>query len=576
MRIQQLTIQKYRSIVEAYKLPLKDTTVLLGPNNQGKSNVLKALVSAMKTISLITSSEQQLSPPRFHELLKRADIYDRERDYPIELQESRPDGDTVFTLNFQLTEEETEQFQDEVGSRLNESLPIKIAISSTRVQVTVPKKGPGGKALSAKSTKIAKFVSQRLQCDYIPAIRTANSARQVVDELIYRELARVETSARFTEAMRKVEDLLSPVLSELSSHVRDTIQQFLPSIQQVTFALSPRSVYEAVRRSCDIFVDDGSKTLLKFKGDGVQSLVALGIMRHASQVGSQGKSIVIALEEPESHLHPEAVHQLRDVIDELSSRHQVVISSHCPLFANRVRPEANVIVKEKKAVPARSIADVREALGVRVSDNLTSAELVVVVEGMSDVRIVRALVSSRSAYVSEQLRSGRLVFEHAGGTGKLTYVLSRLRSEMCQHHVLLDDDEAGNNAFKDAKAKLLLAEKDVTMIRLLGRKWSELEDIIDDSLCSRVVAEYLGESAFRVVDNGRLVWSDRVKDGFNRVSKPWTNTTEKELKERIASAVETDPMGCLKSTRDLPIVNLIKAIEAKLITDLSARGAAEG
>ena len=74
MRIQQLTIQKYRSLVEAYKLPLKDTTVLIGPNNEGKSNVLKALASAMKTLSLITAQDAPPSPTRFHELLKRYDI----------------------------------------------------------------------------------------------------------------------------------------------------------------------------------------------------------------------------------------------------------------------------------------------------------------------------------------------------------------------------------------------------------------------------------------------------------------------------------------------------------------------
>jgi putative ATP-dependent endonuclease of OLD family len=570
MRIQQLTIQKYRSLVEAYKLPLKDTTVLIGPNNEGKSNVLKALASAMKTLSLITAQDAPPSPTRFHELLKRYDIYDRERDYPLALQESKPEGETVFTLSFLLTDEEMDQFQVEVGSRLNDTLPIKIAISQTRVQVTVPKKGPGGRALSAKSTKIARFVSQRFQCDYIPAIRTANSARQVVDELLHREFANLEASAKFGEAMKSVAKLIEPELSTLSKSVHSTVRQFLPSIQSVTFTISPRSIYNAMRQSCDIIVDDGNKTLLKFKGDGVQSLVALGLMRHASQAASSGKSVVISLEEPESHLHPEAIHELRAVIDELASRHQVVISSHCPLFADRCNPEANVIVKGKRAVPAKSLSDVREALGVRVSDNLSSAELVLVTEGLSDARILRAVMSVESEFVGEQLKNGRLAIEHIGGGGKLTYALSRLESEMCHYHVFLDDDDASLTAFTDAKDKKLLDERRVTFLKLPGRSRSELEDMLSDAICNPAIAEFLGIADFRVSDSNREVWSDRVKKAFVSAGKPWTAATEKKIKELVADAVCENPKGCIKTARQGPVANLIKAVESGLTKKVTA------
>ena len=41
--------------------------------------------------------------------------------------------------------------------------------------------------------------------------------------------------------------------------------------------------------SVEIFVDDGVKTPLDYKGDGVQSLAALGIIRHASEGSGRGK-----------------------------------------------------------------------------------------------------------------------------------------------------------------------------------------------------------------------------------------------------------------------------------------------
>lgn len=48
-------------------------------------------------------------------------------------------------------------------------------------------------------------------------------------------------------------------------------------------------------------VNDGTPTLLTYKGDGAQSLAALAILRYASERGARGKNLVVAIEEPESH-----------------------------------------------------------------------------------------------------------------------------------------------------------------------------------------------------------------------------------------------------------------------------------
>lgn len=40
MRLVSFSVRRFRSITEAYKLPLGDYSVLVGPNNEGKSNIL--------------------------------------------------------------------------------------------------------------------------------------------------------------------------------------------------------------------------------------------------------------------------------------------------------------------------------------------------------------------------------------------------------------------------------------------------------------------------------------------------------------------------------------------------------
>ena len=61
---------------------------------------------------------------------------------------------------------------------------------------------------------------------------------------------------------------------------------------------------------------------------------------------------------------------------ELSERHQVVITTHNPIFTNRLDVHQNIIVRQSRAYPAKSVKDVRDVLGVRLDDNLSSAEVV--------------------------------------------------------------------------------------------------------------------------------------------------------------------------------------------------------
>ena len=50
MRLNRVSVRKYRSIDTAADFNVGDFTVLVGPNNQGKSNLLRASVLAMEVI----------------------------------------------------------------------------------------------------------------------------------------------------------------------------------------------------------------------------------------------------------------------------------------------------------------------------------------------------------------------------------------------------------------------------------------------------------------------------------------------------------------------------------------------
>ncbi len=159
------------------------------------------------------------------------------------------------------------------------------------------------------------------------------------------------------------------------------MQEFLPTVRNVQIHIQNERRRIAMRRNTEIIIDDGTPTPIQQKGDGIKSLTALAILNIPARVD---RVSVVAIEEPESHLHPESARQLYDTIMSLSQTHQIVLTTHSPLFVNRTNLKENIIVNDGKATPVKKIKEIRDVLGIHISDNLTNAEHALIVEGEDD------------------------------------------------------------------------------------------------------------------------------------------------------------------------------------------------
>jgi len=63
--------------------------------------------------------------------------YEWENDFPQKLQEKQPDGHTILTLEFDLSDEERKQFRKACGSAINDSLPIEIRVNAKRLRTFI-------------------------------------------------------------------------------------------------------------------------------------------------------------------------------------------------------------------------------------------------------------------------------------------------------------------------------------------------------------------------------------------------------------------------------------------------------
>lgn len=566
MKLVSFSVQNYRSITTTHKLKIKDSTILIGPNNEGKSNLLKALVVVLGLISELGVAELYRGriqrPPRFRKNYSDYD-YEWDRDFPISLQGKFPNGMSSFNLEFQLTPEEINEFKQEVKSNLSGTLPILISIGKEAPSFKVSKRGPV-QQLSKKRNEIAQFIGKRLDFQYIPAIRTAESAQNIVDNMVSRELRVVENNPEYIKALDQIEEIQKPILERISSSIRDTLKEFLTAVKDVQVTISQERRYHALRHSCDIKVNDGTATLLQHKGDGVQSLAALSLMRHVSERGAHGKQLILAIEEPESHLHPNAIHQLKRVLNEMSNKHQVIMTSHNPLFVDRQDISSNIIVTENKAAPAKNINDIRKILGVRASDNLRNAELVLIVEGEDDRIALRALFSYASEKLKSVLSNGTLAIDSLLGGANLSYKLSQIRDVLCDSYVFLDHDKCGIESSKRAESEGLLNISDVKFSICNGMHESEIEDMYNSVAYSNMILNRYNVTLDSQRFKSNKKWSDRMKETFGQQGQHWDDAIEKKIKAEVADIISANPASALNPHKRSSFDALVVALEEKL------------
>lgn len=508
MRLEEISVSNYRSIGKKTTFRLHELTTLIGPNNEGKTNLLRALALGMRMIRTWselpeeTTKTGELSGPRValvyqaHPSRRRGDPnvdvpFEWQQDYPLSKQSTKSARPTELRLKFQLDDQERDEFKSQTGLQINGDLPVLLQLSRTTTSIGILKQGPSGSKYQANAHRITKFIADRVTHVLVPAVRTMDQARSLLNELASIRLSALAESDAYKLALQQVNELRSEAVKEVQNDLQRSIATYLPSIEAVE--VQTRSVLQSDAIG-EIVIDDGSATPLSQKGDGVKSLFALALIQHLARERMDDKkdSFILLVDEPEAHLHSKAVHDLQMLFTKLSQRQQVVLATHNPVFVNREVVSANVLVQQNSASPARSVSNIRETLGVQLADNLDSAETVVLTEGVTDADIIGAVMKHLHQGAADDLATGRIVMKPTRGTGKLRAYLQREKSTGCRIIVVLDNDDAGELEAMNLSSGGFLDPKSIFILRELGHKPSEIEDLIEPSVYLDALQEAFG------------------------------------------------------------------------------------
>lgn len=488
MRLEEVTVQNYRSITDQTKFTVDDLTTLVGPNNEGKSNLLRALALGMEVIQRWSTVRPELvrggevSGTNAYSFLRprrafRGQLVSGYRwgdDYPLAKQGSRGARPTLLRLRFRLTEEEVRAFHEHTGIANNGDLPIEITLGRLSVTFGVVKPGRGAATHRAKAREIAEFIASRISLVSVPAIRTSDQAVGLANELARIRTRLLVNSEEYQTLTSRLNELRREAVGEVARDLMESVKRYIPSVESIELQDADVERTNAIE---DVVIHDGTVTSIESKGDGIKSLVTMALIQELAQQQSRGHSFVLAVDEPEAHLHPASVHELQSLFQGLSTSQQVILATHNPIFVNRERVESNILVEANAARPVKNVAAIRNALGVELGDNLQSAETIVLVEGISDERALPALLSEIDSQIGHQVKSGRIHFRATRGTGKMRAQIQREKATVCRILVVLDDDEDGRAEAKRIRESNVLPSNNIFLLG--GRQTqAELEDLV--------------------------------------------------------------------------------------------------
>lgn len=382
-------ISNFRSCLDT-KVFLEKYSPLVGPNNAGKSNILKAIKWCLRPSGL---SDKDFADPTLKvtvtakisgvtsQLLDsleenhRASIspYVRNNAFYIRMEQSAPGGGKTLRKLYVSTGDDTQTDENLWSWRPNPSgLPeaLQIIFPEPIFVESMDNATDDVSKYKTSSTigKLLQLLSERIETEQHELVEALTIISQ---RLNFNGASRLQALTDFDSlASQRVQDFFPGV--SLKIHVPT------PSLSKL-FTDGTIKIQEHGREMTDV----------DSLGHGAQRSIQMGLIRLLAEFQTQidaGQTTLLLIDEPELYLHPQAIELIRDALKILSnSNYQIIFSTHASLMIQQEDvPYANIVRKNQtgNTVVAERIS---EAISSVIDGNLNQARILFEIYNMNQI-----------------------------------------------------------------------------------------------------------------------------------------------------------------------------------------------
>lgn len=244
--------------------------------------------------------------------------------------------------------------------------------------------------------------------------------------------------------------------------------------------------------------------------------------------------IILLLDEPGLSLHALAQEDFLRYIDDLTSRHQVLYTTHSPFMVHSDRIDQVRMVEDKEkhgtiitdnisGSDPRTIFPLQAALGWTIAQNLFISERNLLVEGPSDLIYIKAVSSILESQGRMGLRSDVTIVP-TGGLDKVVTFISLLGANGLKLAVFHDFHGSPEQKLMDLVKHKLISPKSIINAAQFrdskGDKASDTEDLFSPSLYLEYFNKAFSKSLNGVVVGEKdLPMGDRIIERLGRYLK---------------------------------------------------------
>ena len=365
MEIVKVDIANFRAL-ELVSVPLQQLSILLGENDVGKTSFLYALENFF--------IGKKLTDPK--------DWYKRNTDNAIRITitfKGFPEDDTLIPL-----------------LKTDGTIVIsKIFSHDTRPEIRAILDDQS--AIAVAKPTLDKWFSQE-SFHFIPvrrdlAVQFSMNKTAMLGKLLRARMRASVNAAGAEASLNQVRTVLQDAISEPRKSMQSFLREQLSNDSiQLGFDDLEIDPTEGVKFSVTLSDDRVKSIDIQDRGAGTQNNLIIALFRLIADSNVEG-NFIFAMEEPENSLHPKAQRQLLNVIQEISTSTQVIVTTHSPVFIDRSKFESNILLTRTlsgntiaKVFAESALAEVRTDLGIRASDALLKGggNCAVLVEGKTE------------------------------------------------------------------------------------------------------------------------------------------------------------------------------------------------
>lgn len=439
MYLSRIYIENYRSIKKLDLCFISGKNIIIGRNNAGKSNIIKAIDLALGENSPDYNKSENITDSDFftvngnksseiiiwceltrlpHEDLDYAELYKcfgyyiwkengaikriKTCDIPARLSE-------LFTYALQDNKEKTYinpkqknnmVLENELGTMFSFAYGFRATRNEDgkvdkEIRLFYRENDSSDWIMSFK----APFRNELLQSAIIPSFRDPQTQLRISQWGWYGKLMKHLTQGY--EANDELIGALSTVnrvAGEIFSGISEIIEQSSVAVAfpgtKLHFQFNTENRTD-LYKSCVLYVDDGYKSQLTEKGSGIQSAVIIGLFNYYTQFVNVKSSALLCIEEPELYLHPHARRVINNKLSDFlnGNRNQVILSTHSSEFINAPDSMQIILVRKVENETIANRIEIRKIQNLLLDNNQNEiffADKVILCEGF-DQYIIRMI-----------------------------------------------------------------------------------------------------------------------------------------------------------------------------------------